>query len=143
MDKVHNHTFARRLHERGYSTGLFGKYLNAMPPGGEKPRGWDAWMANAGGDYLAPNFVVRNVTGLGDGAQTFSDETYTTALVGNVSTAWIRDVVTADQGRPFFVYVAPKARSKHNKRLARRAKRDSSTREREREGETFWGTHAV
>ena len=31
------------------------------------------------------------------------------ALVGNVSSAWIRKVVAEDPSRPFFAYIAPKA----------------------------------
>lgn len=31
MEKVHNHSFAVRLQQRGYTSGMFGKYLNAMP----------------------------------------------------------------------------------------------------------------
>ena len=36
-------------------------------------------------------------------------DNYTTAVVGNLSIAWIRKVVAESRDRPFFAYVAPKA----------------------------------
>jgi hypothetical protein len=66
---VHNFTFARALAARGgYATGLFGKYLNDMPA--SAPPGFDAWLANAGGDYVAPKFEtagLEDACGLADG----------------------------------------------------------------------------
>jgi N-acetylglucosamine-6-sulfatase len=34
---------------------------------------------------------------------------YSTSVIGNVSTAWIKKVVQEDAGRPFMAYIAPKA----------------------------------
>ena len=54
MAKVHNHSFAVRLQQRGYTLGMFGKYLNAMPgtntshPGAFVPAGWSACMPRTG-----------------------------------------------------------------------------------------------
>ena len=96
MSEVHNSTFARPLQDAGYTTGLFGKYMNAMPE--YKPLGWDTWFANDGGDYMSPKFR----TGLWDSV--YFPGGYTTAVVGNESVKWIR---TAQE--PYFAYIAPKA----------------------------------
>jgi arylsulfatase A-like enzyme len=107
---VNNNTFARHLKQKaGYTCGMFGKYMNVMPK--ETPIGFDAWMGNGGGDYIAPSFQTKNLdfVGIADGVHNFPEENYTTAVVGNVSVAWIKKVVKEDPTRPFFAYVAPKA----------------------------------
>jgi arylsulfatase A-like enzyme len=51
--KVNNNTFAKYLSENGgYTVGMFGKYLNIVPS--FVPTGFDVWMANGGGNYIAP-----------------------------------------------------------------------------------------
>ena len=107
---VNNQTFARYLHERGYTVGMFGKYLNANPK--TPPPGIDAYMTNGGGSYYAPQFDTAGVSDLGpyympDGSWTGNRSDYTTSVVGNVSLTWIRKV--AHGPRPFFAYIAPKA----------------------------------
>lgn len=105
---VNQNTFAGLLQtEGGYTTGLFGKYLNVMPS--EPPPGFDAWLANDGGSYIAPSFQTRGIDGLPDGEVQFSNAAanYSTAVIGNASVAWIRKV--AARGRPFMAYIAPKA----------------------------------
>ena len=105
---VNQNTFARTLKEEaGYATGLFGKYLNEMPE--SPPPGFDAWLANDGGDYIAPRFQSKGIDGLADGWVQFSAApvNYSTAVVGNASVAWIQKV--AGRGRPFLAYIAPKA----------------------------------
>ena len=129
---VNENTFVRDLKEKaGYNTGMFGKYMNVMPT--SVPPGFDAWMANNGGNYVAPSFQMMNVTGLIPGLQpsgkhgcwnnpahakdpaygcfigTNDASNYTTAVVGNASMAWIRKVVKEDPDTPFFAYIAPKA----------------------------------
>jgi len=71
------------------------------------PAGFDAWMANGGGDYIAPNFMTKNIDGMEDGHWQGSTDNYTTSVVGNVSIAWIKKV--AKEGKPFMAYIAPKA----------------------------------
>lgn len=106
--KVNNATFARFLKaEAGYTCGMFGKYQNVVP--NEVPEGFDSWLANGGGTYLAPTFAVKNVVGLTDGHWHGGTDNYTTAVVGNATINWIRKVVGEDPTRPFFAYVAPKA----------------------------------
>ena len=127
---VNQATFARNLKEQaGYTCGMFGKYMNTMPS--QVPVGWDAWMGNGGGNYVAPTFQIKNLDfmvppmpsdpelhcGLAgaeggcwqgpDCSDPSAFGCYTTAVVGNVSTAWIRKV--AAEKKPFMAYVAPKA----------------------------------
>jgi len=103
---VNNNTFAKTLQEEaGYTVGMFGKYLNEMPA--DVPPGFDAWLANGGGTYLAPAFHTKNIDGLPDGKWKGTADNYSTAVIGNVSIAWIKKV--ANQGKPFLAYIAPKA----------------------------------
>lgn len=107
---VNGNTFANLLHEEGYSVGMFGKYLNVMPK--TVPPGFDAWMANPGGHYIAPSFMTKNLGDLGDwnipdGNWKTTQENYSTAVIGNVSVAWIKKV--AQEGKPFLAYIGPKA----------------------------------
>ena len=108
--KVNNATFAKYLKEDGgYTVGCFGKYLNTVPK--YVAEGFDAWMVNGGGDYIAPKFSTHGMGwhGMADGNWQGSVDNYTTAVVGNASVAWIRKVVAEEPTRPFFAYVAPKA----------------------------------
>merc|ERR1712137_697353 len=103
---VNGNTFARVLNEQaGYTVGMFGKYLNVMPDA--VPPGFDAWLANGGGDYIAPNFLTKNIDGLPDGHWQGTAQNYSTAVIGNTSIAWIKKV--GREGKPFLAYVAPKA----------------------------------
>lgn len=95
MNLVHNSTFAVGFKEAGYSTGLFGKYANAMPS--YKPKGWDVFMANDGGSYFHPKFARDDHWAKGG-------DNYTTSVVGNATVDWVKSVQA-----PFFAYVAPKA----------------------------------
>jgi len=129
---VNSDTFVKDLKEKaGYNTGMFGKYMNVMPT--SVPPGFDVWMANGGGNYIAPEFQIMNVTGLVPGMQPSGDydcwlggnhthdagygcfegttdpSNYSTSVIGNVSMAWIRKVVSEDPQTPFFAYIAPKA----------------------------------
>ena len=131
---ANTNSFVKDLHDKGrYHTGMFGKYMNMMP--NKLPLGWDAWMANGGGDYIAPQFQMYNVEGLVPGmvpnksvgtacwdgwnheqdpkygcfTGTNSPTNYSTSVIGNVSMAWIKKVVTEEPSKPFFAYIAPKA----------------------------------
>lgn len=102
---VNENTFARNLAESGYAVGMFGKYLNNMPK--TVPPGFDAWLANGGGDYIAPSFMTHNIDGLPNGTWTGGKDNYTTSVVGNTSMAWIEKQVSLK--KPFLAYIAPKA----------------------------------
>jgi hypothetical protein len=78
------------------------------------PAGIDAYMANGGGEYTAPQFDTKGVSDLApyfmkDGGWKGNDTDYTTAVVGNVTMSWLRKV--AGGLKPFFAYIAPKVRS--------------------------------
>lgn len=105
--KVDEGHFGKILKHAGYTTGMFGKYVNEMNQ--VSSDGWDAWLANGGGNYIAPQFATKNIDGLPDGSVQFSKDpsNYSTAVIGNASLAWIRKV--AKEGKPFLAYIAPKA----------------------------------
>lgn len=108
--KVFNHSFVRSLKEDGnYTTGHFGKYLNIMPD--FTPQGYDAWLANGGGDYIAPSFDTFGLSSIGieDGSFIGTVNDYSTSVIGNATVKWIRSVVETDRSRPFLAYIAPKA----------------------------------
>jgi arylsulfatase A-like enzyme len=97
---------ATRLHNAGYRTGLFGKYLNeydasAVPPG------WDDWFAfKQGGnlhqylDYRVNDNGTIKYFGTGE-----SD--YSTDVLRSETQSFIG--ASVDAGKPFFAYVAPMA----------------------------------
>jgi N-acetylglucosamine-6-sulfatase len=94
---------ATRLHDAGYRTALFGKYLNGydtikMPPG------CDRWFAHINGiDYY--DYRIND-----DGTIKHYDSTsadYETDVIANHARNFIGTSATA--GVPFFAYVAPKA----------------------------------
>ncbi|KAL3927810.1 MAG: hypothetical protein SGPRY_002661, partial [Prymnesium sp.] len=117
--RVHNFTFAKWLQRVGYTVGCFGKWLNQVHDWNAVPPGFDAWFVNGGGvrgaspelalDYIAPRFHARHLSHLGihDGVWKGGVNDYSTAVIGNVSLAWLSDVATGE--RPFFAYIAPKA----------------------------------
>ena len=111
--KVQDNTFAKYLAPAGYKVGMFGKYLNAWNFA-VVPEGFDAWLANGGGDYFGPAWVTKNAgVGIPNVSYKFPLVNYTTSVVGNLSIAYIRKIVgSAEAGAahpPFFAYVAPKA----------------------------------
>eukprot|EP01060_Flectonema_neradi_P023355 TRINITY_DN315_c0_g2_i5.p1 TRINITY_DN315_c0_g2~~TRINITY_DN315_c0_g2_i5.p1 ORF type:complete len:524 (+),score=126.69 TRINITY_DN315_c0_g2_i5:42-1574(+) len=100
---VSNYTMAKTLSDAGYKVGMFGKYLNYFE--GPPAPGFDAWLANGGGNYFSPQFFTKGITGLPDGSVTFNKTDYTTAVVGNYSNAWIKEV----KDDPFVAFINPKA----------------------------------
>jgi len=93
-------TIATWLHDDGYRTGLFGKYLNGYENNEYIPPGWDRWFATYGsGDYYDYSATM-------DGAivQYGHDQAdYGTSVVGNQTTSFIRET-PSDQ--PLFAYVS-------------------------------------
>jgi N-acetylglucosamine-6-sulfatase len=96
-------TIATRLQSAGYTTGLFGKYLNgyadpALATGIEPP-GWDQWMAFPRAGYtnydLNVNGTIQHYTG---------DANYSTTVLGNAAANFIRTTPG-----PTFTYFAPYA----------------------------------
>ena len=92
----HSTTIQRYLHDAGYRTGVFGKLLNHWPTH-ENPPYWDSWGIFHG-QYHRAFFNVDGVVGHRRG--------YTTNLVKRYSTRFLRGS-ELDDGRPWFLYVAP------------------------------------
>ena len=93
-------TIATRLRSAGYTTGLFGKYLNGYT---ERyvPPGWDEWFAYTLYGGPGSTFEV-NVDGK---LQTFDeDEVNQTDLTRDR----VKQFVSAHAEEPWFAYVAPK-----------------------------------
>jgi N-acetylglucosamine-6-sulfatase len=94
---------ATRLHDAGYRTGLFGKYLNGYADTTTYvPQKWDRWFATQGAyfNYDAnDNGTIRHF-GTNDGD-------YQTDVLSRKTNSFISN--SAAQGKPFFAYVAPKA----------------------------------
>jgi len=107
FEKFDDHTtIATWLHDAGYRTGLFGKYLNdyATRFASYVPPGWDQWEAftSAGGEGTYYGFDVSI-----DGVDTrFDKSVYSTDWLSNEVTSFISNT-PSDQ--PLFLYFAPKA----------------------------------
>ena len=118
--KVFNHTFARYLKEEaGYAVGLFGKFTNSWTgQWGRAPIGFDAWLANGGGDYMSPFFGVKGLKAFaGVTIATASGRATTTAVVGSISNAWIRHLHTTARRRPFSPMLLRRPRMNPSTRL--------------------------
>ena len=96
-------TIATWLHDSGYRTGLFGKYINGYP-GVYVPPGWDTWFAT----YDHKGYYGYRAT-TEDGIETTYGNgaaDYGTSVIGQKAADFIR---TAPRGHPFLAYVAPHA----------------------------------
>jgi N-acetylglucosamine-6-sulfatase len=92
---------ATRLHNAGYRTGLFGKYLNGYTDTTFIPHWWDRWFAAFSSRYF--DFDVNDQGTLRHFGTKDSD--YKTDVLSRQTNAFIGN--SASQGRPFFAYVAP------------------------------------
>jgi N-acetylglucosamine-6-sulfatase len=105
-------TVATWLHDAGYRTGLFGKYLNDYDTIAPEhvPPGWDEWVAWAGrGKFLG--YRLNEQGTLVDYRR--RDGVYETDLLTEKARLFIEDAVAAEQ--PFFAYVAPHAPHEPNR----------------------------
>ncbi|MEE4541894.1 sulfatase [Streptomyces sp. V4-01] len=91
-------TVQRYLHDAGYRTGLFGKYLNAWRSA-DNPAHFDDWL------LLDP--VVYNNGTYNDNGTVHGIAGYSTTVIKNRTLAFI-DAAATDH-RPWFAFVAPKA----------------------------------
>ena len=99
-------TLATWLHNAGYRTALIGKYLNAYPIGAAPthlPPGWDEWAAATKGGYTGFE--------LNENGSLTRYRRREAAYQTDVLAAKAIDFVTrsAQQARPFFAYIAPRA----------------------------------
>jgi N-acetylglucosamine-6-sulfatase len=92
---------ATRLHDAGYRTGLFGKYLNGYEGTNYVPRGWDDWFAAFA--HKKYDYDVNDngtITYFGTDRPDYSTDVFT-----RQTKQFIGRSVSA--GKPFFAYVAP------------------------------------
>jgi N-acetylglucosamine-6-sulfatase len=96
-------TIATWLHDSGYRTGLFGKYINGYP-GVYVPPGWDRWFAT----YDHKGYYGYRATTEDGIESTYGNGAadYGTSVIGQKAADFIR---TAPRGHPFLAYVAPHA----------------------------------
>jgi N-acetylglucosamine-6-sulfatase len=100
---------ATRLHDAGYATGLFGKYLNGYH-GSAVPAGWTDWFGVVSGHDefydVEPQYFDYDVNDNGT-MRHFGDSSrdYSTDVLSRQAKRFIGQ--SATQGKPFFAYVAP------------------------------------
>ena len=103
---------ATHLHDAGYRTGYFGKYLNFYDDTTTAPQGWDNWFAMLEVGATSTTDPQRyfdydvNVNGTTKHFGTRAQD-YSTDVFRRQTRAFIDASVGA--GKPFFAYVAPSA----------------------------------
>jgi arylsulfatase A-like enzyme len=98
---VEDDTIATRLQDAGYTTGLFGKYMNGYweaADAGIVPPGWDRWMAFRKGGYYGFNLSVDGVL------KNYPESQYSTTVLGDAAANFIRNT-----SGPTFTYFSPYA----------------------------------
>jgi N-acetylglucosamine-6-sulfatase len=113
---------ATRLHDAGYRTAFFGKYLNGYTDTTFMPRGWDRWFATfSAGDTPYFDYDVNDQGTIRHFGTKDSD--YKTDVLSRQTNAFIS--TNAAQGTLFFAYVAPIA--PHDPSTPARATRTPTT----------------
>ena len=106
---LEENTIAVRLQEGGYKTAFFGKYLNGYP-GDEAstyiPPGWDEWYGKHRYREHQPYRYKINENGEVVSYDNNTEDYYTDVLSGQ-ATDFVRR--SAEDSRPFFMFVAPTA----------------------------------
>jgi arylsulfatase A-like enzyme len=94
------------MHESGYRTAFFGKYLNGYPGDDSThvPPGWDEWYGKLDGQQLYDYRINENGEEVSYGSET--DDFFTDVLSGQATDFVGR---AAPEEEPFFAYVAPTA----------------------------------
>jgi N-acetylglucosamine-6-sulfatase len=105
-DMVEQSTIATSMHDAGYTTGLFGKYLNGYPHTAGPayvPPGWDQWSSSSKGNAYGEYDYTLNENGkqvdYGHGPGDYGTSVYTRQT---------RDFITraVSTSTPFFAYLA-------------------------------------
>jgi arylsulfatase A-like enzyme len=101
-------TIATALHDRGYTTGMFGKYLNFWnrSPAGYIPPGWDVfdalWEDEGAGAGAYYNYEIHGTSPIE--AYGNAPEDYSTRVIGSKAVDFIS---TAEgTGNPYLAYIA-------------------------------------
>lgn len=102
---VETSTIATWLHDAGYRTALFGKYLNGYPGRDDAtfiPPGWDEWAVPNHGNAYAQYDYSLNENGR---VVTYGDRNrdYLTSVIARKATTFLTD---GPKG-PFFLFLAP------------------------------------
>ena len=107
---LEENTIAVRLQEEGgYRTAFFGKYLNGYPGDEEStyiPPGWDEWYGKNGHREHQPYRYKINENGQVVSYDNKAEDYYSDVLSSQVTDFAGR---TAEDSRPFFMFVAPTA----------------------------------
>ena len=105
-DNLEQSTVATAMRDAGYTTALFGKYLNGYPNTVSPsyiPPGWDTWASSIKGNAYGEYKYTLNENGkprfYGDQPQDYGTDVY----VGQAK-AFINQA--AQKGQPFFAYLA-------------------------------------
>ena len=105
-DNIEQATVATAMQSAGYTTGLFGKYLNGYPNTVSPayiPPGWDSWAsASKGNPYSEYNYTLNqngSQVRYGDQPQDYGTDVYVGQAQAFISQA-------AQEKKPFFIYLA-------------------------------------
>lgn len=105
-------TLATWLHDAGYRTGLFGKYLNGYPEGGNEdyvPPGWDEFQATVSVRGAGAPFFDYDIAGTGPRRHYGTEPAdYSTDVLAALVIDFIEGAEQNDD-QPFFAYFAPQA----------------------------------
>jgi N-acetylglucosamine-6-sulfatase len=93
---------ATRLQALGYSTGLFGKYLNGYKDTTVRPPGWDRWFAHVNGTNYY-DYQINDDGTIKQYGSTSAD--YEADVIADHAKTFIG--TSANASAPFFAYVAP------------------------------------
>jgi arylsulfatase A-like enzyme len=103
---VEQSTIATALHDAGYTTGLFGKYLNGYPNSVSPsyvPPGWDQWSSSSKGNAYGEYDYTLNQNGnqvdYGHGPDDYGTDVYVKQTEDFINRA-------AASSKPFFAYLA-------------------------------------
>jgi arylsulfatase A-like enzyme len=99
-------TLATWMHDAGYRTGLFGKYIDAYQGDAWKgyvPPGWDRWVAFVHSGYYTYGLTIDGEVEL-HGEDPSTD--YSTTVLGDAAE---RFILSAPAGQPVFTEFAPAA----------------------------------
>jgi arylsulfatase A-like enzyme len=93
-------TIATMLHDAGYRTALFGKYLNGYPFGARRktPPGWDTFQANTGKITYDNTTLIENGKRKHYGANSYPTEILTQKA--------LQFIDQTKKSRPLFLYLA-------------------------------------
>ena len=104
-------TVATWLHDAGYRTALFGKYLNRYPRGADPthvPPGWDEWAAFASGpEQERGSYYYDYTLNLNGRLVPYGHlpQDYSTDVLAAMGVDFVERAATS--GQPFFLYLAP------------------------------------